>query len=401
MLESVVPDLVVHQGSPTKQPAARLETIRAAGELKIPFTSGILVGIGETEDQRVEALEALAAVHADHGHLQEVILQNYVPHRRYYGEEPAEIATEAADAYWRTGVAAPPEVERPAWATDVSLEDMKRLVAETRRLMPDVGIQVPPNLADWWPELVAAGATDLGGLSANGDHISPEHPFPSPHQTRKRLQADGVALTERLCVYPQYIGPEWVAQGVLDVIKTAYWSFIPRHGSGRREERAIRRDLVPGGDRPRPRRRRAVRGGADGALRRSGAPRRSRTCARPPTSCAPSSRGTRSPSSSTATSTSRTSASSAAPSAASGRASARPTPTSTPARSSPAGSARPSRPAPPRSASSRASIPTGASRTTRAGCASPTSSPPSCTCTPTRRWRSTTCAWSPAWSRAP
>ena len=63
---------------------------------------------------------------------------------------------------------------------------MKRLIAETRRLMPDVGIQIPPNLADWWGELVAAGATDLGGLSANGDHISPEHPFPSPHQVRKR-----------------------------------------------------------------------------------------------------------------------------------------------------------------------------------------------------------------------
>ena len=79
---------------------------------------------------------------------------------------------------------------------------MKRLIAETRRLMPDVGIQIPPNLADWWGELVAAGATDLGGLSANGDHISPEHPFPSPHQVRKQLQEDGYALTERLCVYP-------------------------------------------------------------------------------------------------------------------------------------------------------------------------------------------------------
>ena len=99
--------------------------------------------------------------------------------------------------------------------------------------MPDVGIQVPPNLADWWPRLVAAGATDLGGLSANGDHISPEHPFPSPHQVRKRLAQDGVALTERLCVYPRFIDPEWLAQGVLDVIKTRYWSFIPRRGSGR------------------------------------------------------------------------------------------------------------------------------------------------------------------------
>ena len=94
MLESVNrDDLVAHQGSPTKHPALRLATIRAAGELKIPFTSGILVGIGESEADRVAALEALAAVHAEYGHLQEVILQNFVPHRRYYGEEPAAIAT--------------------------------------------------------------------------------------------------------------------------------------------------------------------------------------------------------------------------------------------------------------------------------------------------------------------
>ena len=79
MLESVNPDLVAHQGSPTKHPERRLETIRAAGELRIPFTSGILVGIGETPDERIAALEALAAVHAEHGHLQEVILQNFVP----------------------------------------------------------------------------------------------------------------------------------------------------------------------------------------------------------------------------------------------------------------------------------------------------------------------------------
>jgi FO synthase len=242
MLESISERLMetVHAGSPTKHPARRLETIRAAGELRIPFTSGILVGIGETEDERVASLQALADVHAEHGHIQEVILQNFVPHQRYYGQEPAEIADAAAREYWRTGVGesaenAPlrrPQLPLPEWACPVSIEEMKRLIAQTRRLMPDVGIQIPPNLADWWGELVAAGATDLGGLSANGDHISPEHPFPSPHQVRKELQRDGYALTERLCVYPRYIDPEWMAPGVLDTIRTAYWSFIPRRGSG-------------------------------------------------------------------------------------------------------------------------------------------------------------------------
>ena len=237
MLESVNPDLVAHQGSPTKHPEQRLATIAAAEELRIPFTSGILVGIGETEDDRMASLEALAGF----GHLQEVILQNFVPHRRYYGEEPADIATEAAEEFWRTGLNAGPEHGAPAWSTPVSVEDMKRLIAETRRLMPDVGIQVPPNLADWWPELVAAGATDLGGLSANGDHISPEHPFPSPHQVRKRLAEDGVALAERLCVYPRFIDEEWIAPRVLEVIRDRYRAFIPRRGTAATTPRTIER----------------------------------------------------------------------------------------------------------------------------------------------------------------
>jgi FO synthase len=227
MLESVNADLVAHQGSPTKHPERRLATIAAAQELRIPFTSGILVGIGESEDDRMASLEALAGF----DHLQEVILQNFVPHRRYYGEEPADIATEAAESFWRTGLHEGPVVGAPAWATPVSVDDMKRLIAETRRVMPDVGIQIPPNLADWWPELVAAGATDLGGLSANGDHISPEHPFPSPHQVRKRLAHDGVALAERLCVYPRFIDEEWIAPRVLEVIRDRYHAFIPRRGT--------------------------------------------------------------------------------------------------------------------------------------------------------------------------
>jgi FO synthase len=241
MLESVNPDLVVHQGSPTKHPERRLRMLREAGELEIPFTSGILVGIGETPDERVAALEALAGIHAEYGHLQEVILQNFVPHPRYYGAEPAEIADEAQ----RTRVHGEP-LALPAWADPISLDDMRLLVRECRRLMPGVGVQIPPNLSDWWLPLVEEGATDLGGLSANGDHISPEHPFPSVHTMRKQLAPRGFALTERLCVYPQYMHPGWLEQGVLDTIKLRFWSFIPRRGSGRREERPIRRELVAG-----------------------------------------------------------------------------------------------------------------------------------------------------------
>jgi FO synthase len=268
MLESVNPDLVVHQGSPTKHPSARLQMLREAGELRIPFTSGILVGVGETPGERVAALEALAEVHAEYGHLQEVILQNFVPHPRYYGAEPAEIADAAQNAEprrsgnggrsgngARSGAARPTPLPLPRWADPVSLDDMRALVRECRRLMPDVGVQVPPNLSDWWLPLVEEGATDLGGLSANGDHISPEHPFPSVHRMRKRLSPRGYALTERLCVYPQYMDPDWLEQGVLDIIKLRFWSFIPRRGSGRREERPIRRDLVP----------RAIARGRDGA----------------------------------------------------------------------------------------------------------------------------------------
>ncbi|MBS1886738.1 MAG: 5-amino-6-(D-ribitylamino)uracil--L-tyrosine 4-hydroxyphenyl transferase CofH [Actinobacteria bacterium] len=270
MLESVDESLMetVHAGSPTKHPKERLATIEAAGELKIPFTTGILVGIGESFESRVESLEAIAALHQEYGHVQEVILQNFVPHPRYYGAEVADIADEASRRRWsgaegegdpsltnsgevRSGSPSP---SVPAWASDVSIDEVKRLIVECKRLMPDVGVQVPPNLSDWWPELVEAGATDLGGLSANGDHISPEEPFPSPHQVRKELAPRGYALTERLCVYPQYMDMDWMEQGVLDVIKLKYWSFIPRKGSGRRSEESLDAGLAP----------RAIEKGRDG-----------------------------------------------------------------------------------------------------------------------------------------
>ena len=219
MLESVNPDLVVHQGSPTKHPALRLQTIRAAGELRIPFTSGILVGIGETEEDRMAALEALAEVHAEHGHLQEVILQNFVPHRRYYGEEPAEIADDAAERVLAHRPVATRRIATlPDWATPVAIDDMKRAGRRGHGgCCPTSASRCRPTSPTGGPSSSPRARPTSAGCRANGDHISPEHPFPSPHQVRKRLAADGVALTERLCVYPQYIDPEWVAQGVLDV----------------------------------------------------------------------------------------------------------------------------------------------------------------------------------------
>ena len=132
MLESINPDLVVHQGSPTKHPAKRLETIRLAGELRIPFTTGILVGIGETPEERVAALEAIAAIHGEFGHVQEVILQNFVPHPRYYGAEVAEIADEATRERWTGGGSEAAELALPAWASAVSIEDMKHLIARVQ-----------------------------------------------------------------------------------------------------------------------------------------------------------------------------------------------------------------------------------------------------------------------------
>lgn len=238
MLESVSERLMetVHAGSPTKHPVPRIEMIEAAGELKIPFTTGILIGVGETSAERTQSLEKIAEINGRFGHIQEVILQNYVPHPRYYGRDVAEIADSSAQTRWSGSDDTErhtDEVDRPEWASEVTVEEMIGLVAECRDLMPEVGIQIPPNLAEWWPELVDAGATDLGGLSANGDHISPEEAFPSPREVRDELAPKGYAVAERLCVYPQYLDPQWMEQGVLDLVKSRYWSFIPRRGSGR------------------------------------------------------------------------------------------------------------------------------------------------------------------------
>ena len=264
MLESIYERLMetVHAGLADQAPgeAAGDDRSRRAS-CKIPFTTGILVGIGETEDERVAVAgsdrRGARAVRAHPGgHPAELRPASALLRggggrdrrcrlaRALGGERAGTLHSDSVRACVRAS-----SLPSPDWANPVSVDEMKRLIAECKRLMPDVGVQVPPNLADWWPELVEAGATDLGGLSANGDHISPEEPFPSPHQVRKELAPRGYALTERLCVYPQYMDPEWMEQGVLDVIKLKYWSFIPRRGSGAAQEEPLDAGARAAGDR--------------------------------------------------------------------------------------------------------------------------------------------------------
>ena len=179
-----------HWASPDKEPARRLETIALAGELRIPFTSGILIGIGETRAERLEALEALRALHERHGHLQEVIVQNF---RAKPGTRMASHA-------------------------EPSLEDHLWTIAAARLLLPDdVAVQAPPNLAyDDFPRLLDAGIDDWGGVSpVTIDHVNPEAPWPERDRLAEATRARGLELAPRLPVYPRYLSGVWIDPAVL------------------------------------------------------------------------------------------------------------------------------------------------------------------------------------------
>jgi FO synthase len=169
----------VHYGSPDKRPAVRLETMRHAGELGVPFTSGILIGIGENRRERIEALLALRGLHSEYGHIQEVIVQNF----------RAKADTKMANA---------PEPD---------LEDLLWTIAVCRIVFgAEMNIQAPPNLSyDKYPELASAGLNDWGGVSpVTPDHVNPEAPWPHLESLRENTAACGKVLTERLAVYPAY-----------------------------------------------------------------------------------------------------------------------------------------------------------------------------------------------------
>ncbi len=178
MIESLRADLDCHRNAPDKTPQRRLATLEAAGELAIPFTTGILVGIGETEADRVEALEAIAESHRRHGHVQEVIVQNFLP--------------KAGTAMWRSDPC----------PTDAYL----RAIALARLILPDdVHLQAPPNLSDEFGVLLDAGIDDWGGVSpVTADHVNPERPWPSLDRLRAATEARGFALAPRLTVYPEF-----------------------------------------------------------------------------------------------------------------------------------------------------------------------------------------------------
>jgi len=193
---------MAHFGAPDKRPAVRLATLEAAGRAKVPFTTGILVGIGETYDERVDALLAIRASHDRHGHIQEVIVQNF---------------------------RAKPDVAMAAHP-EPSLDDMTLQIALARLTMgPDVGIQAPPNLTpDDYGSYLAAGLSDWGGVSpVTPDHVNPERPWPKLDELREVTEGHGYLLLQRLAAYPSYVGSpsardRWIApslhRAVLDAI---------------------------------------------------------------------------------------------------------------------------------------------------------------------------------------
>ena len=192
MLENVSRRLLeqgeAHFGSPDKDPDARLETIRAAGELKIPYTSGILIGIGETREERIGSLVALRDLHDTYGHIQEIIIQNF----------------RAKDG---TRMAASPEPE---------LNDLLWTIAVARIICgPHMAIQAPPNLSPGtFGTLIRAGINDWGGVSpVTPDHVNPEAPWPQLELLARTTHEEDNVLVERLTAYPRYVrdAARWIA----------------------------------------------------------------------------------------------------------------------------------------------------------------------------------------------
>jgi len=182
-----------HDNAPDKEPAKRLRVIEDAGRRKIPFTTGILIGIGETLEERVDSLIAIRDLHEKYGHIQEVIVQNF----------RAKSATPMAR--W-------PEPDR---------EEMLRTVAVARLLMPSMNIQAPPNLSDpHYADLLDSGINDWGGVSPlTPDFINPEAPWPALRLLQEKSAQAGFELKARLPIYPEYIREEFLAPSLFPFVE--------------------------------------------------------------------------------------------------------------------------------------------------------------------------------------
>jgi FO synthase len=193
MLETASTSLLApgaaHDNAPDKVPAKRLRTIEEAGKHGVPFTTGLLIGIGETVEDRVDTLLAIRDLHQRYGHIQEVIIQNF-----------------------RTK----PEIPMRDWP-EPTRGDMLRTVAVARLLMPEVNIQAPPNLsAPYYDELLDAGINDWGGVSPlTPDFINPEKPWPHLEQLHLRTVSKGYRLRQRLPVYPEFLSGVLERPGLL------------------------------------------------------------------------------------------------------------------------------------------------------------------------------------------
>src|SRR6266542_651804 len=185
-----------HFGSPDKAPAVRLDTIAAAGEERVPFTTGILIGIGETRAERIDALVAIRELAERYGHVQEVIVQNF-----------------RAKPGTRMAAAPEPQLEELLWTIAVA-----RLL-----LGPRAHIQAPPNLSyDDFPRLLDAGIDDWGGVSpVTIDHVNPEAPWPELERLRAATEGRGLELAPRLPVYPEWISGHWIDARVLPAVLRA------------------------------------------------------------------------------------------------------------------------------------------------------------------------------------
>ena len=178
-----------HDNAPDKAPSRRRRTIEEAGKQNVPFTTGLLIGIGESAEDRVDTLLAIRDLHRRYGHIQEVIVQNF---------------------------RAKPEIPM-AEHSEPSHGEMLRAVAVARLLMPNVNIQAPPNLSEpYYDDLLDSGINDWGGVSPlTPDYINPEKPWPHVEQLRLRTEAKGFELRQRLPVYPEFLPALMAKPGLL------------------------------------------------------------------------------------------------------------------------------------------------------------------------------------------